>query len=520
MDKRVEKKKPSLGERYAAMTADLQWETTYQPMDKVFPADRYEGIKVHDWSGLEDPFRMTMDAYWKFQGEKEKKFYAVIDAFAQNNGQFGVSDARYVNVLKLFLQAITPQEQYAHRSFAHLGRNVRGNALRVTCQMQAADELRHFQNQTHAAATFNKYFNGLHNQPHWFDHAWYLSAPKSFAEDIMSAGPFERLIAISFSFDTLLTKPLFVPFMSGAAHNGDLSMVTLGFAAQSDEARHMTMGLACLKFLIGQDPANLPIVQRWIDKWFWRGYRVMTLAAMMQDYMQPKRTMSWKESWEMYVESSGDALFGELAACGIRKPKGWQQACDGKDHISHQAWNAYYGYGDTLAFHTWIPEPTEMDWLAKKYPDSFDRWYRPRLEHYAALQSAGQRFINPTLPMQCQTCQMPMIFTEQGSPRWIAFRETQHEGEAFHFCSDHCEEIFSNEPEKYTQAGLVVHQILQGQCVVPGTDTTAAEFAVMPAVMDYCQIEAKRDGGEFKGSEDDINFDNWGGGQDPQEAQL
>lgn len=73
MDKRVERKSHSLGERYAAMTHDLQWDTTYQSMDKVFPFDRYEGIKIHDWSKWEDPFRLTSDAYWKFQGEKEKK---------------------------------------------------------------------------------------------------------------------------------------------------------------------------------------------------------------------------------------------------------------------------------------------------------------------------------------------------------------------------------------------------------------------------------------------------------------
>ena len=37
MDTRVTKKKLGLKERYAAMTRDLHWETTYQPMDKVFP---------------------------------------------------------------------------------------------------------------------------------------------------------------------------------------------------------------------------------------------------------------------------------------------------------------------------------------------------------------------------------------------------------------------------------------------------------------------------------------------------
>ena len=83
MDTRVVKKKLGLKDRYAAMTRGLGWETTYQPMDKVFPYDRYEGIRIHDWDQWQDPFRLTMDAYWKYQGEKEKKLYAVIEAFAR-----------------------------------------------------------------------------------------------------------------------------------------------------------------------------------------------------------------------------------------------------------------------------------------------------------------------------------------------------------------------------------------------------------------------------------------------------
>jgi hypothetical protein len=40
-----------------------------------------------------------------------------------------------------------------------------------------------------------------------------------------------------------------------------MATVTFGFSAQSDEARHMTLGLKCIKFMLEQDPANLPIVQ-------------------------------------------------------------------------------------------------------------------------------------------------------------------------------------------------------------------------------------------------------------------
>ncbi|MBL8403073.1 MAG: phenol 2-monooxygenase, partial [Dechloromonas sp.] len=63
-------KKLGLKERYALMTRDLAWDTTYQKPADVFPQTTYEGIKIHDWDKWEDPFRLTMDAYWKYQSEK------------------------------------------------------------------------------------------------------------------------------------------------------------------------------------------------------------------------------------------------------------------------------------------------------------------------------------------------------------------------------------------------------------------------------------------------------------------
>ena len=114
-------KKLSLKEKYQLMTRGLDWETTYQPMDKVYPYDKYEGIKIKDWDKWEDPFRLTMDAYWKYQAEKERKLYAILDSFSQNNGQLNLSDARYMSAIKLWLQGITPLEYYAHRGFCHVG---------------------------------------------------------------------------------------------------------------------------------------------------------------------------------------------------------------------------------------------------------------------------------------------------------------------------------------------------------------------------------------------------------------
>ncbi len=511
MDMQVAKKKLGLKERYAVMTRGLDWTPSYQKMEDIYPYIAYEGIKIHDWDKWEDPFRLTMDAYWKYQAEKERKLYAIIDAFAQNNGHLNVTDARYINTVKLFISGISPLEYVAHRGFAHAGRAFPGPGPRVACLMQSLDEIRHAQTQVHAISNYNKYYNGMHDFHHMHDRVWFLSVPKSFFDDAITAGPFEFMVSIGFSFEYVLTNLLFVPFVSGAAYNGDMGTMTFGFSAQSDEARHMTLGLEVIKFILEQDPANVPIVQRWIDKWTWRGYRVLTLVAMMMDYMLPKRTMSWKEAWEVYFEENGGALFKVLARYGITMPKCAEQIALEKDHLSHQAWSTFYNYAAAANFHTWMPDEDEMAWLSSKYPESFDKQYRPRYEFWREQAAKGNRFYNKTLPMLCQTCQIPMLFTEPGDPTKICYREVDYKGDKYHFCSDHCKEIFEHEPEKYVQAWLPVHQIYQGNCFPEGTDPTVEGFDPLAAVLKYYNFEHDRDNLDFDISEDKKNFDEWRG---------
>ena len=496
-------KKLGLKQRYAHMTRGLDWETTYQPMDAVFPYDTFEGIKIKDWSAWEDPFRLTMDAYWKFQAEKERKLYAVLDAFAQNNGQTGVSDGRYINVLKLFLTGISPAEYQAHRGFAFTGRHLRGAGPRVACQMQSLDELRHIQTQIHTISHYNKYFNGLSEYRTMHDRVWYLSVPKSFFDDARTAGPFEYMIAIGFAFEYVLTNLLFVPFMSGAAYNGDMSTVTFGFSAQSDESRHMTLGIEVIKFLLEQHPDNLPIVQKWVDKWFWRGFRVLGLVAMMMDYMLPKKVMSWKEAWEIYFTEAGGSLFQDLARYGLKVPKYADVATEAAEHISHQNWAVFYQYTHAAPFHTWMPDREHLDWLSEKYPNTFDKYYRPRWEMWAEMEKQGKRFYNPSLPQLCQVCQIPMAYTEPGDPTKIAFRCTEVDGETYHFCSDGCKDIFDGEPEKYVQAWLPVHQIFQGNC----------GGATIPDVLNFYGMNVGADNMDYMGSPDQKLWDEWHGAE-------
>jgi YHS domain-containing protein len=67
-------------------------------------------------------------------------------------------------------------------------------------------------------------------------------------------------------------------------------------------------------------------------------------------------------------------------------------------------------------------------------------------------------------------------------------REGCYLGESFHFCSDHCQEIFEHELEKYVQADLSSHQALQGSCAPEGVD--ACRFASTLGYLSACVSEA------------------------------
>ena len=148
-----------------------------------------------------------------------------------------------------------------------------------------------------------------------------------------------------------------------------------------------------------------------------------------------------------------------------------------------------------------MPEDSELDWLSAKYPDTFDKYYRPRFEYWREQAEAGNRFYNPTLPMLCQTCQIPMGFTEPGDPSTICFRHSDYDGNRYHFCSDGCKDIFDNEPEKFCQSWMPVHQIYQGNC----------GGATVPDVLNWYHLGVGVDNFDYAQSQDFKNWQAWKG---------
>jgi phenol hydroxylase P3 protein len=276
--------------------------------------------------------------------------------------------------------------------------------------------------------------------------------------------------------------------------------MTFGFSAQSDESRHMTLGLEVLKFILEQDEGNVPIIQDWVDKWFWRGYRLLGLVSAMMDYMLPRKVMSWKEAFELYFEQQMlEGLFPDLEYYGIRPPRHLDQAIAEKDHLSHQVYRILHQFSHAASFNTSVPTPEELDWMSASYPDTFDRHYRPLWEKARQMQESGNRLFVRGLPMLCQVCQIPAGFTEPGDPTTLSLRYAEFRGERYNFCSDGCQWIFEREPEKYVQAWLPVHQIYQGNC----------GGATVPEVLNWYGIEEGVDNGEYLTSRDKRAWDSW-----------
>lgn len=493
-------RKLSTKEMYRAMVRGLDWEASYQPPEVIFPYHTFEGIKIHDWDEWEDPFRMTVENYWKYQAEKDRRFYAVLDGFTQGQGHLGISDPKYLNAIKLFLQGVTPLEYMAHRAFSRVARFMPAAAPRFAALAQSMDELRHAQTEIHALSPYNRYYSGFHSMRRWHDRVWYLSVPKSFFDDAAASGPFEFLTAISFGFEYLLTNLLFVPFMSGASFNGDLTTMTFGFSAQSDESRHMTLGLEAVRFMLEQDEDNVPIVQAWIDKWFWRSYRVTALVAAMMDYLLPRKFMSWKEAFELYFEEQMlNGLFPDLKFYGIRPPLHVEQAVAEKEYLSHQVYWVLYSFTYAAMFHTTVPSKDELDWFSEKYPETFDAHFRPLWERAGEVQEQGGRFYYLGLPQLCQVCQIPMAFTEPGNPTKHVQHRSEYRGESYWTCSEGCKWIFEREPERYVQAWLPVHEIYKGNCGGPSVPEVLAWYG------------DQGDSGELIGSADWRHWHDWHG---------
>ena len=185
-------------------------------MEDIYPYIAYGGIKIHDWDKWEDPFRLTMDAYWKYQAEGAQALCGARRLRPEQRPHLNVTDARYLNTVKLFIGGISPLEYVAHRGLPTPAASSRPRpARRLPDAVARRDPSRPDPEST--VSNYSKFYSGCTIPSIMPDRVWFLSVPKSFFDDAITAGPFEFMVSIGFSLQYVLTNLLFVPFVSGAA---------------------------------------------------------------------------------------------------------------------------------------------------------------------------------------------------------------------------------------------------------------------------------------------------------------
>ena len=447
-------------EKYQAMTRDLMWDPKHFDMKKVYPLIEKEGIILKDPSRWEDPFRMAYNQYVKIQSEKDGIYHSVRNAFEANDGHAKVVDSRWYEGVKIFAVAVQPAEYAAHRLMAYIGRNIPIEAIRFATFNQAIDELRHAQIEIKHYAHMSKQIDGLHNMARTSQNLWLNTVSKSFFDDAATAGPFEALIAVSFSFEYVFTNILFLPFASSAGAVGDENFAAVGKTVQSDESRHMALGMSALKMLLEEDERNVPIIQGWIDKWYWRAYRMFSVIAMLVDYYPRIRPISWKKAFETYVEEQVfNGLFKDLRKYGIRLPLHAEDSIKEKETYSHSVFRIVDQYKMANPYRSFKLQEDDYEWLGNEYSkfDSlFEQTFRRNEDDVFANSSPG-------IPAICSVCQLPAEFPNPDSPLELWSQYSEYNGKTYMTCSPGCKHIFDHEPEKYTQIWWPGEAYLSGE---------------------------------------------------------
>lgn len=484
--------KLSSKEKYHAMTRDLMWEPKDFDSHRIYPLIEKEGIILKDPSRWEDPFRMAYNQYVKIQSEKDGIYHAVRKAFEANDGYAKIVDSRWYEGVKAFATAVQPAEYSAHRLMAYVGRNIPIEAIRFATFNQAIDELRHAQIEIKHYAHMAKEIDGLHNYNKSRENLWFNTVARSFFDDALTAGPFEALIAISFSFEYVFTNILFLPFASSAGAVGDEAFAATGKTVQSDESRHMALGMSALKMLLEEDERNVPIIQKWIDKWYWRAYRIFSVIATLVDYYPRIRPISWKKAFQIYVEEQVfEGLFKDLRKYGIRLPLHAEDSIKEKEHYSHAVMRILDQFKQANIFRTFQLQPDDYEWLSEAYPDTFDRYYssyfRRNDDHVLATA-------NPGIPAVCTVCQIPLMFPNPDEPTQIWTQFSEFNNKTYSTCSPGCKHIFELEPSKYVQFWWPAEAYLSGEFGedLPGDLFKYFSFAPEEAGEHYSSLEHKR----------------------------
>jgi hypothetical protein len=318
---------------------------------------------------------------------------------------------------------------------------------------QMLDEVRH----TNQEAYLTRYFARHAADPEGFAQGFkfrgtnmFNRAGRAALEAFFVGDPIEGALNLQVVAETAYTNPIFVAMTEIAAANGDQATPSVFLSIQSDEARHMANGYSTLAAVVS-NPDNLKFLQADFDRAFWRQHAFLDpFLGTVYDYFQSKRSSSYGEKWNEWIHEDWVGCYIEkLAPFGLKVPRWYPAARERMKWIGHTA--AMFAFAAwPLQFWRFDPMTDEdMEWFEKKYPGWYGH-YGPFWQEYRKMTDPKNKNVPlslfPAMPPICRVCQMPCVFPR---PDITTMRVKMHGGKKHAFCTEACEFIFDEDPQRY-----------------------------------------------------------------------
>jgi toluene monooxygenase system protein A len=442
----------------------LDWTYSYVSEREVYPepVSGTPWLEQEAWQSWNEPFRTSYHEYVIQQAAKDASVHAVRAAVGRVE-DFQKHDRQWLSAVKLHAGTLPLAEFAAVIGNLRAARFGRDSAWRTAAALGALDELRHTQIPLlimHDLVRWDPQFDWTHKLYH--SNEWIaIAARHVFDEMLLMSDPIELAIATNFVFETGFTNLQFVGLSAMAHDVGDQMFENMIKSIQTDEARHAQIGPAVLEIVLRHDKAY---AQRLVDKWFWRQWLLFSVVTgISMDYLTPlaHRRSSFKEFMEEWIL---DQFVRSLDELGLAKPWYWDQFLASIGRYHHMVYVSAYTYRATVWFDLPLPSPEEREWLRGKYPAIWPAlapaWERIT-ERWREAGPNVEWYTHGTTPIGfCNVCQLVLC---GGTPSENTARVVTRAGSKHVFCSEPCQWIFEQEPERYATHRDIVKRILAGE---------------------------------------------------------
>jgi toluene monooxygenase system protein A len=464
---------------------DMNWTFRYVTHEEAFPPEIVGPMgdtSPETWWKWDEPYKLSYREYVYNQVGKDAGVAAVGAAIARSN-LFDALDEGWKGAIKAHFGAVTVSEGQSTLAESRMGRFGLAAAWRNMALYGALDEMRHVQIQlkvAHSLLDKDPQFDWAHKAYHTGN--WAIIAAMSHNDELfLGSDVISTAIQLTFTFETGFTNLQFIGMAADAMELGDVEFGALISSIQTDEARHAQQGEPTLRLLL--ETGQKDLAQRLIDVSFWRAWHLFaTLTGPSLDYWTPleHRAMSFKEFMEEWIIRQ---FMDQLEDLGLEKPWYWEQFLDELDWYHHSEHAGIWYFRNTV---WWNPDAgvsvSEREWLEAKYPGWNKRF--GMLWDTIGESVRGDKVdatFGKTLPVLCNTCHLP-VFKIPGTTSDCEPRQSVHEERTYTFCSDPCQWIFDQSPQRYAGTKTLIDRLIMGDIQPPTIEGILEYMGITPDI--------------------------------------